>query len=116
MNKDPKEYICEMMGLSVEQFNKMSDDQKISVSRDLLDSFSEAVQELHDFIVEEIVAPLVESMHTLGETLVECAATIEQNVDAADLQRATPSDRQHITAFVSAARKYDKSRGLNKMR
>lgn len=97
MNKDPKEYICEMMGLSVEQFAKMSDDQKISVSRDFLDSFSEEVQELHNFIVEEIIAPLVESMHTMGETLVDCAAAIEQNVDATNLQRATPSDRQHIT-------------------
>ena len=110
-------YVLDVMGVSKEQWNSMSEQQQLSVAETTAETISKELKELHEFLVEEIVKPLMEAAHQIGECLVDAAATVETEIEAgrADMSAATPAEQAQIHGFLNAARKYDKSRGLNKM-
>ena len=110
-------YALDVMGVSKEQWNSMSEQQQLSVAEMTAETISKELKELHEFLVEEIVKPLMKAANQIAECLVDAAATIETEIEAgrADMSAATAAEQAQIQAFLTTARKYDTSRGLNKM-
>lgn len=111
------DYVLDVMGVSREQWHTMSEEQQLTVAKTTAETISEELKELHDFMIEEIVIPLMEVAHQIAESLVDVAATVETEIEAgrADMSAATTAEQAQIHGFLNTARKYDKSRGLNKM-
>lgn len=117
MNETPPSYVCEMMGVTQDEWRSMSDEQRLTVAETTVTAMSEQLQELRDFLLEEIVTPLMQAARQIGEALVDCAASVETEIDQGrvDWSQATAAEQAQVHAFLGAARKYDKAANLNKM-
>lgn len=116
--EQPPEVVLNIMGVRREQWEQMTPEQRLTVAQTAADAISDQLEELATFIKENLIEPLTEALIEVGDSIVDVAATVEQEIKSgrADLNQATPAEQAQTQSFLHAARKYDEARGLNKMK
>ena len=104
----PPDYVLETMGIEQDKWESMTDEQRKEVAREFVKNANEALQEVREYLINEVIPPMLECARNIGDALVDVSNAIPEG--AVNHSELSVNERRQIRDFQKAAMKYEQSR------